>query len=401
MNRMIRLLAIAGAITLSLSAVAATSASENHDGDHSGDHSEHHHDGVVGHVYVNNNSAGVNSVSGFDRHTDGTLTPISGSPFAIGGAGTGAPTGSQGALQLSHDGRYLIAVDAASNEISVARIRHDGSLRPVSGGPVPSAGAKPVSIAVHDRLVYVANAGPGGSNYTGFTLNGGGRLKPIAGSTFPLPDIANPGDVLFSPNGKGLIGVRVGPDAGPSFIDSFKVGRDGRLTASPGSPFASQVTGPFGSVFSPTRKNQLFVTNAHGGPGTGSVSVFDVAHNGALSPISGSPFANGQTGTCWAEITRDGRYLFAVNTGSTTISRYSVAADGTLALLGNTPITNPGPGGLGAFDVRLSPDGKFLYGVDASGRISAFSVSGGTLTELPSSPVSLQAGLAPFGIVVN
>src|SRR5436309_4944885 len=50
---------------------------------------------VVGHVYVNDNSAGVNSISGFDRHDDGTLTPIAGSPFAIGGAGTGAPTGSQ------------------------------------------------------------------------------------------------------------------------------------------------------------------------------------------------------------------------------------------------------------------------------------------------------------------
>jgi len=390
MGRILRSVAILGAMILSLSAIAAATATE--------DRTDHR--AIVGHVYVNNNSAGVNSVSGFDRHADGSLTAIPGSPFAIGGSGTGTATGSQGALQLSADGKYLIAVDAGSSEISVSRIRHDGSLRPV-GGPVPSGGNKPVSIAVHGDLVFVANAGAGRSNYTGFTLNSGGHLRPIADSTFALPDIANPGDVLFSPSGKDLIGVRVGPSTGPSFIDSFTVGVDGRLSAAPGSPFASQVTGPFGSVFSPLHTNQLFVTNAHGGPGTGSVSVFDVEQDGALSAINGSPFANGQTGTCWAEITKDASDLFAVDTGTSMISRYSVASDGTLNLLGNTTITNPGPGPLGAFDIRLSPDGGFLYGVDASGHISAFSVSGGTLAELPSSPVPLQAGVTPFGIVVN
>ena len=45
---------------------------------------------VVGHVYVDDNTAGANTVAGFDRHADGTLTPIAGSPFAVGGAGTGA-----------------------------------------------------------------------------------------------------------------------------------------------------------------------------------------------------------------------------------------------------------------------------------------------------------------------
>src|SRR4051794_16545665 len=65
-----------------------------------------------GFVYVNLNTAGVNSVSGFARRADGTLAPLPGSPFAIDGAGTGAAIGTQGALQLSGDGRYLIAADA-------------------------------------------------------------------------------------------------------------------------------------------------------------------------------------------------------------------------------------------------------------------------------------------------
>src|SRR5439155_26456605 len=96
----------------------------------------HHRSDVVGHVYVNNNTAVINTVSGLDRHADGTLTPMDGSPFAIGGAGLGMPTGSQGALQLADEGRYLLAGDAGSQQISVLRIRPDGSLRPVEDSPV-------------------------------------------------------------------------------------------------------------------------------------------------------------------------------------------------------------------------------------------------------------------------
>src|SRR5258708_38001702 len=74
---------------------------------------------VVGHVYVNDNTAGANSIGAFDRHSDGTFTPEAGSPFAAGGAGTGAGLASQGALQISLDGRFLIAADAGSNQVSV------------------------------------------------------------------------------------------------------------------------------------------------------------------------------------------------------------------------------------------------------------------------------------------
>src|SRR4029077_12672126 len=141
---------------------------------------------VVGHVYVNNNSSGPNTVAGFDRHADGSLSPIPGSPFNAGGAGTGAPLGSAGALQRSSDGRFLLAVDAGSNQISVLLILPNGALVRI-GQPVASGGLTPGSIAVHNTLVYVANTGAGGSNYTGFRFLGG-ALLPIPGSTYGLPD---------------------------------------------------------------------------------------------------------------------------------------------------------------------------------------------------------------------
>src|SRR6266699_650756 len=140
---------------------------------------------VVGHVYVNDNTAGTNTIGAFDRHADGTLTP-------------GA-----------------------------------GSLKLVQDGVVSSGGVLPVSVTIHGDLVYVANSGNGGSNYTGFRLAPTGRLAPVAGSAVALPDGSQPGDVLFNGDGTKLAGTRVGT----SQIDSFTVGSGGRLTAAAGSPF--------------------------------------------------------------------------------------------------------------------------------------------------------------------
>jgi 6-phosphogluconolactonase (cycloisomerase 2 family) len=359
--------------------------------------------GVIGHVYVNDNNAGSETISGFDRHANGSLTPIPGSPFATGGLGLGAGTASQGSLQETADGRYLLAVDAGSNQISVLRIASDGALRPVAGGPVGSGGVQPVSIGVDPavardgrELVYVANSGSGGSDYTGFTLRRDGQLTALAGSTVALPDGSTPGDVLFNANGTHLAATRVGT----ALVDSFDVGRNGLLTAAPGSPFPSQGPGPIGAEFSPTAPSHLFVSNAHGGANNGTVSAFSDAADGILTSIGTGPFADDQTAPCWVAISPDGRYLFAVNTAVPSISRYSIAHDGSLTLLGSTPLSTPTEST--PTDARLTPDGRTLYVVDSGGlTVSAFAVHQGNLTELPSSPTPLPAGTAPVGIVVN
>jgi len=350
---------------------------------------------VTGHVYLDDNTAGSNTIAAFDRHADGSLTPLPGSPFSAGGAGTGAGLASEGAVQIADGGRFLLAVDAGSDQVSALRIEPDGSLRLTS--VVSSNGALPVSIAVHGSLVYVANAGPADSNYTGFRLAPWGSLIPVPGSTVALPAAAQPGDVLFNGTGTELVGTRVGT----SQIDSFAVGLSGRLTAAPGSPFTAQGTGPFGSQFRPTNPSQLFVSNAHNGTGLGTVSAFADSRSGVLSSIGSSPVPDQQTAPCWVTISPDGRYLFAVNTGSGTISRYSIAPGGALTLLGSTTVS--ATGGVGAVDPGVTPDGRYLYvnesRVDAVG---AFAVSpDGNLTELPGSPTPLPAGATPAGIAVS
>jgi 6-phosphogluconolactonase (cycloisomerase 2 family) len=352
---------------------------------------------TVGHVYVNNNPAGQNTVAGCDRHADGSLTPIAGSPFAAGGVGTGTAFGSAGGLHETSDGRYLLAADPASHQISVLRIKPNGALQLVE--VEDSNGSTPTSIATHGDLVYVANGGAGGSNYTAFRINAGGRLSPIAGSTYPLPDNALPGHVLISPDGHRLVGTRVGPNAGPSFLDAFRIGADGRLTAAPGSPYAAQRIGPFGSAFSPANPDRLFVSNAHDGALAGSVSVYDVADDGTLTAIDGSPFADQQTAPCWVAISPDGSVLFAVNTASGSISSYTVGPDGTLGLVGSTPLGGPAP--RRAFDAAVTPDGAHLYVVNAVGAVSGFAVDGTSITELAGSPIATPSGTAPFGMVVD
>jgi 6-phosphogluconolactonase (cycloisomerase 2 family) len=352
---------------------------------------------VVGHVYVNDNTAGVNTVAGFDRHPDGSLTPIPGSPFSTGGAGPGHGIASQGSLQITEDRHFLLAVDAGSNQISVLKIAHDGSLQVAD--VVSSNGGTPVSIAVAHNLVYVANADTDNPNYTGFMLDPHGNLRAIAGSTVWLPAGSQPGDVLFNKDGKKFVGTRVGT----SEIDSFTVGHGGLLTAAPGSPFVHQAGayGQFGSEFSPAKPDQLFVSNAHtvvNGPAPGSVSAYTDAGNGTLNPIGASPYANPGLASCWIEISHDGHFLFTVDTGSSTVATYSIAGNGALTSIGNTAIKN----GHGAEDARLSPDGSTLWVVNTGGdTINAFAVKKGVLTELNSSPTTGPAGAAPTGIVVT
>ncbi len=381
-----RLFALAAGLTVAITGVAAAHPRSGFDD----------RNPVVGHLYVNDNTAPANTIAGFDRHADGSLTPIPGSPFATGGAGTGSVLGSQGAIQITPGGRELLAVDPGSNDISQLRIGHDGRLWP--DATTASGGAEPVSVAVARGLVYVANAGAGASGYAGFAFDRDGGLRPIPGATVSLPDAAQPGDVLINPTATKLVGTRVGT----SQIDSFTIDWRGRLHAAPGSPFAAQGPGPFGSEFSPVDPDQVFVSNAHGGPGAGTVSAFSDGPDGVLASIGASPFANGQTAPCWVEISADGRHLFAVNTAVPSISSYRVSDDGTLRLIANTPFAGPNASTLAPEDARLSPDGSTLWVVDSKGdAVSGFAVRGGRLTQIAAAQTALPAGATPFGIVVN
>src|SRR2546427_9463023 len=128
-----------------------------------------------GAVYALTNQAGGNAVAIFSRTADGHLS-WSGS-IATGGTGAGSSLGSQGALALSDDGRWLFAVNAGSNDVSAFQVT-PGGLALTSR--LSSGGVRPISLSVHGNVVYVLNAG-GGRHVSGFTPGGTGPVTPVIG----------------------------------------------------------------------------------------------------------------------------------------------------------------------------------------------------------------------------
>jgi len=198
----------------------------------------------------------------------------------------------------------------------------------------------------------------------------------------------------------------VGTRIATSLIDSFTVAHSGRLTVASGSPYDAQAFSPaqgfgqFGSEFSPTNPDELFVSDAHTGAGgaafPGLVSSFNDAADGTLTAV-GAPVANDGGASCWIEISHDGSFLFAVNTASASVSSYSIGAGGTLTFLNST---GSGQVGAGAEDARLSPDGSALWVVESgTNGVTGFTVQGGALT--PLAAAAGPAGAHPSGIVVT
>src|SRR5262249_22994651 len=151
------------------------------------------------------------------RAQDGTLAPAG--RYSTGGRGTGQPhLPSQSSVSLSHDGRWLLVVNAGSDELSLFAVEPDG-LR--LADRVGSGGATPTSVAVRGTLVYVLNNGT--PSISGFKLVDG-KLNALADSTRSLSrDDADPAQISFTADGKALIAT----ERGTNSISSYVIGEDG------------------------------------------------------------------------------------------------------------------------------------------------------------------------------
>lgn len=328
-----------------------------------------------GAVFTQTNDPAKNAVLAFARRNDGTLEPAG--AFGTGGTGTGAGLGSQGAVALSGNGRFLFAVNAGSNEVSSFRV--DGA-RLTPADIAPSGGTRPVSVTAHDDLVYVVNAGGGGS-ISGFRVNDDGTLHPLSGST--RPGATAPGQISFDPSGETLVVT----DKATNTLDLYGVGDDGRAEGPRQVPSSGPT--PFGFAF--TRRGVLVVSEAFGGAADASAVSSYVLEEGALELRSGS-VPTTQTAACWVAVTGSGRYAFAANAGSSSISSYRIDGEGRLELLAGAAGTL-GEGGR-PLDVAVSRGDRYLYALDAGRKaIHAFAVDrDGGLS--PLGPAAI--GLPPF-----
>jgi 6-phosphogluconolactonase len=319
-----------------------------------------------GAVFVNTNQP-VNQVRRFERRADGTLG--AGASYATGGAGTGAGLGSQGALALSSDGRWLVVVNAASHDISVFRTRPNGL---ELTDRTPSGGTTPISVAVSGSLVYALNAG-GSGNISGFELSNSGDLEPLAGSTRPLSSAASgPAQVSFTPDRNWLVVT----EKATNRIVTYAVAADGLAQAPVSHPSAG--TTPFGFAFA--GRDRLIVSEAFGGAADGSATSSYRVSGGSVQMVSAS-VPTTETAACWVVTTPNGRFAYVSNAGSASLTGYAVSHDGVLTILdadGKTGTTNGNP-----LDAATNGSGRYLYTVNGNGTISAFAVaSDGSLTAL-------------------
>jgi 6-phosphogluconolactonase (cycloisomerase 2 family) len=338
---------------------------------------EDHHPGVV---FVQTNEPSGNHIDVFDRGADGRLT-LAGT-YATGGRGGVAAPGtesdhlaSQGSLALAADGRSLIAVNAGSDTVTAFRVQDD---RLELGNVVSSGGLFPASVAVRGELVYVLNSG-GSGILRGFRLVDG-RLVPISDSARTLglangdpPNfLTSPGQVGFTPDGSKLI---VTTKAGANSIDVFDVSADGRLSHSPVvNPSATPV--PFAFTFSPLGRL------VDGEAGASSVTTYAITTTGTLvDPRSQS---DGQVALCW--IQRVGDFYYVSNTGSNTLSSFSLDASGQPRLRQAIAArTHPGP-------IDQAVSGGYVYvETGLEGTVDEFAVGrDGTLT-----PIGAVSALPP------
>lgn len=330
-----------------------------------------------GDVFVLTNQASGNSVMVFARASDGSLS-FSGS-FDTGGLGMGSgpdPLGSQGSLVLTNRDHLLIGVNPGSNDISVFAVNgHQLQLLDRE----PSEGQMPVSVAVHEGLLYVLNAG-GTPNIQGFfILPNSGHLSHVPGSGRLLAggSAAAPAEVAFSPEGDVLMVT----EKGTNKIDTWTVNDHG--FAQNGRSFDSSGGVPFGFSFA-----HDFAIVSEAGPS--ALSSYQVAHSGQLQVATGS-LGDTQRANCWVVVTNDRRFTFTTNTGSGSISSYAISPLGQLTLLAAVAATT-GPGSA-PIDMALSNNSRFLYVRDGlTGMVHGFSVSGNGGLGLISSIGGIPAG---------
>ena len=390
-------------------------------------------DRAVGAVYVMANETNGNAVVGYAQRGDGTLRPIG--RFATGGDGA-AFDGGEGldplisayAIERTADNRYVLVVNAGSGSVSSMRVRDDFSLERVN--TATTGGTGPNSIAVFGSLVYVSNIDADGvfngepdqeGSLQGYIIGADGRLVPLAGSARTLGN--RPSAIRFSPSGGHLVvaSINAGSSALASGSDDelvvYEVQADGTLSASPVSAATSTPRGnsanrnlPSAIGFEIVEDDQgndiVVVTEARefqadGAPPafpnlqTGSVSTWTLDTDGTLiakdlDVLAGASVTDGQRTACWIAFSADQSYFWVSNALESTLSTYSFAPNGDIAVQSIVAAAGNPPGSTvpaeafantdGWIDLDVSDDGAFVYQLyGLAGTVGVFRTDGPNL----------------------
>ena len=346
-------------------------------------------------VYTNNDIQGPNKVLGFRVGADGSLSEIAGSPFPTAGSGgDGLSYFASNRIVVSAPRRFLYASNSGSNDVSAFSIDpNSGNLTPVPGSPFPLDSSGPgsggISLAVTPNGQFLMAGNPLAERITSFSIGADGSLTAVHDSPFFAG--GQPAGMNVSPNGKFLAAGLLGG------VAMFGIAPDGSLTAVPGSPFGQGGVGAAAGVDMNCKSNLLFAGEANGSRIT-IVDVFSIASDGVLAPISGSPFvAEAGANSNVPLLSPDERLLFVSNqeavtlpSSTGTVTVFNVAADGALTLV----LGSPFPAGGFPSGIVANPAGTLLFTANDQA-IGVLSIANdGTLTPVPGSPFSAAQPLS-------
>ncbi len=269
-----------------------------------------------------------------------------------------------------------------------------------------ATGTNPSAMVVTPAVdaVFVANAT---SNFvTSYQVNSDGSLTVGANTNVGT----NPTGLTLDPAGKFLFVA----NQGSSDISVFTVSGT-TLTAVSGSPFSTitpgttTVTGPT-SVAVPAAGNYLYVANNF----TNTVSAFAFdGTSGALTAVPGSPYASCVSGTevCIApaavQVSPNGQFLLVANSGSNNVSSFAICVvtsatcptpDGSMTAVAGSPFAAGG----GPTAIAFEPAFNYVYVVDKQyNQVSQYSFSTGTGVITALSPPTISTGTTPVSIAIR
>ncbi|HEY2498579.1 MAG TPA: beta-propeller fold lactonase family protein [Candidatus Angelobacter sp.] len=289
-------------------------------------------DSVHKFLYVNNQTA--NTVSGFSINSStGMLTAVPGTPFATGARPVG--------IAVDPLGKFVFVANQASSSISVFIIGANGSLTPVSGSPFTAA--SPYGLTVNTAgTVLFANNFPDSmvsdlNTVSSFIIGANGALTPVPGSPFATANSATGFAATIGlaadPSGKFLF---VGDHMAETIVP-FNIAPSGALTpvsALPTPAASCSVSCHNNPLRIAVHPNDQFVyaTNVQ----AGTLSAFKLI-NGALSSIAEIPTGQHPFGVA---MDPTGTFLFVANKVDNTLSAFSVnSTTGTVSPVSGSPFS--------------------------------------------------------------
>ncbi len=309
------------------------------------------------------------------------------------GCGTGASNMSQGSVVA-----FAFVTNSGSGTVSAFAVSSNGSFTPVSGASaLAGSGAEFMAFDTVHKLLFVSNQNA--NTVSAFSVNiTTGMLTAIPGS--PFASGARPTGIVVDAAGKFVFVA----NQADSSISAFNIAANGSLSPIAGSPFAT--SNPFGLAINPAG-TLLFASNFPDSTisDLNTVSAFQISANGALSAIPSSPFATAGTAGFASVIgiaaDPGGKFLFAADHMSQAIVPFSIASTGALSPLSALPSAAPGCSVSchnNPLRLTVHPNDRFLYATNVqAGTVAAFSIANGALTPI----AEVATGAHPFGVALD